>query len=144
MEVTDKSITFLNKIMLAKYKTCMIFHFLFNEIMINLWISFSLKKTSWAVENIPWISSSQDNVKDHQCSFYNTYRFSKHNTYKFLYYKDGNTYTVPTLVLTRVCRPWMMNHVDTPTTFSKLTSPKQPQWSEITVSSYAASNTGRL
>ena len=54
--------------------------------------------------------------------------------------KIKNTYIVPTLVLTRVCRPWVMHHVDTPTTFSELTSPKQPRWSEIAVSLYAASN----
>ena len=46
-------------------------------------------------------------------------------------------------MLTQVCRPWVMSHVDTPTTLPELTSPKQPWWSEITVSPYATSNTGR-
>ena len=40
------------------------------------------------------------------------------------------SYTVPTLVLTRVCRPWVMYHGDTPTTLSELTSLQQPRWSE--------------
>ena len=66
----------------------------------------------------------------------------KHITYKFCI-KIKNTYTVPTLVLTRVCRPWVMHHVDTPTTLPELTSLKQPRWSEITISPYAASNTDR-
>ena len=46
-------------------------------------------------------------------------------------------------MLTRVCRLWVMNHVDIPTTLPKLISPKQPRWSEITISPYATSNTGR-
>ena len=40
------------------------------------------------------------------------------------------SYTVPTLVLTRVCRTWVMHHNDTPTTLPELTSSKQPRWSE--------------
>ena len=38
--------------------------------------------------------------------------------------------TVLTLVLTQVCRLWVMYHVDTPTTVPKLISPKQPRWSK--------------
>ena len=65
----------------AECKTSMWFNFSFKEtIMINLRIFISLKKTSWAVKSIPWSSLSQDNVRDHQCLFHNTYRFSKHNT----------------------------------------------------------------
>ena len=40
------------------------------------------------------------------------------------------SYTVPTLVLTRVCRTWVMHHNDTPTTLPELRSSKQPRWSE--------------
>ena len=45
-------------------------------------------------------------------------------TYTFIFIKNHKiTYTVPTLVLTRVCRLWMMYHVDTPTILSELISP---------------------
>ena len=44
--------------------------------------------------------------------------------------KVKNTYTVPTLVLTRVCRPWVMYHVDTLTTLPELISLKQRRWSK--------------
>ena len=50
----------------------------------------------------------------------------------FLYLKNQKIiYTKPTLVLTRVCQTWAMHHADTPTTFPELSSPIQPQWSEI-------------
>ena len=52
-------------------------------------------------------------------------------------------YTVPTLVLTRVCQTQVMHHIDTPTTFSELSSPIQPRWSESIISPYATSITGR-
>ena len=50
---------------------------------------------------------------------------------------------MPTLVLTWVYRPWVMHHVDTPTTLPELTSLKQPRWSAISVSPYAASISDR-
>ena len=40
------------------------------------------------------------------------------------------SYTVPTLVLTWVCRPWVIYHDNTQTTLPELISPKQPWWSE--------------
>ena len=49
------------------------------------------------------------------------------------FYIFGNhkiIHTVPTLVLTRVCRTWAMHHVDTPTTLPELSPIIQPQWSE--------------
>ena len=75
-------------------------------------------------------------------SFHNIYIFENIIHIAFIL-ENQNTYTVPTLVLTRVCQPWVMHHVDTPTTLPELTSPKQPRWSEISVSPYAASNSGR-
>ena len=75
--------------------------------------------------------------------FYNIIDFQNIVHISFYIIKLKNTYIVPTLVLTQVCRPRVMNHVDTPTTLPELTSPKQPRWSEITISPYAASNTGR-
>ena len=76
--------------------------------------------------------------------FYNMYRFEKHNTYKFLYLENPeNIYTEPTLVLTQVCQTWAMDHANTPTTLSELSSPIQPQWSENIISPYATSITGR-
>ena len=40
-------------------------------------------ENSWAIENIFWTLSSQDKVRDYQCSF--IIYIWKHNTYKFLY-----------------------------------------------------------
>ena len=74
--------------------------------------------------------------------FYNTYRFKKHNTYKFLYLENLENiyiYTESTLVLTRVCQTWAMHHTDTPTTLPELSSPIQSRWSESIISLYATS-----
>ena len=76
-------------------------------------------------------------------SFHNIYIFENIIRIDFVL-KIKNTYTVLTLVLIRVCRPLVMHNVDTPTTLPELTSPKQPRWSEIAVSPYEASNSGRL
>ena len=60
--------------------------------------------------------------------FYNTYKFLKHNTYRFLNQENQKiSYTMPTLVLTRVCRAWVMHHDDTPITIPRLKSPQQPR-----------------
>ena len=69
MKTNDKSNTLLNKNMHAEGKTSMWINFFIKEVITDLWISVSLKKTSWVVENIPWSSSSQDNARDHQCFF---------------------------------------------------------------------------
>ena len=45
--------------------------------------------------------------------------------------KPENNIIEPTLVLTRVCRAWAMQHADTPTTLPELSFPIQPWWSEI-------------
>ena len=75
-------------------------------------------------------------------SFHNTYRFLKHNTYRFYIKSQKQIYCAYTGV-----DPGMSTmgdaHVDTPTTLSELTSPKQPRWSAISVSPYAASISGR-
>ena len=69
-------------------------------------------KTSWTVENVLWISLSQDNVRDHQYFFYNTIDFFKKIMHINFYIEKSKNiiYIVPTLVLTRVCQPWMMYH----------------------------------
>ena len=72
------------KSMHAVYKTNMQINSSFKEtITINLWIFHFLKKTSWAVKNVPWSSSSQDNVKNHQCPFIIHIDLWKYNTYRF-------------------------------------------------------------
>ena len=49
----DKSSIYLNKYMYAESKTDMWINFFIKEVMTDLWIFVSLKKTSWTVENIP-------------------------------------------------------------------------------------------
>ena len=78
--------------------------------------------------------------------FYTIYIAFKNNIllYKCLYLENQEiTYTEPTLILTQVCQTWAMHHVDTPTTLSELSSPKQPRWSENIISPYATSIIGR-
>ena len=60
-------------------------------------------------------------------SFYNIYKFLKHNMYiNFYIMKTKNIVSVLTLVLIRVCQSWVMYHDDTVTTLPELMSPKQP------------------
>ena len=47
--------------------------------------------TLWVVENVLWISSGQDNVKDYQCFFHNTIDFQNIIHINFYIVKSKNT-----------------------------------------------------
>ena len=67
-------------------------------------VLFSLQVTS-SSSNHFLTTSGQDEIKDHQCSFYNTYRFENIIHIDFRYHKTKKNHILsPTLGLIRVCR----------------------------------------
>ena len=82
-----------------------------------LWIYLSFK-THVLVKKPSLTTPGQNEVSDHQYSFYNTYRF--------LYHENQKKYHIQslTLVLTRYVDHVVMHHGDTSTTLLELTSPK--------------------
>ena len=63
-------------------------------------------KTHGLVKKPYLTTPGQDEIKDHQYSFYNTYTFKNIIRIDFRYYKTKKYHILSlTLVLTRVCRP---------------------------------------
>ena len=70
-----------------------------------LWINLFFK-THGLVRKLFLTMSGQGEVRDHQCSFLNTYTFENIIHIDFRYHKTRKYHKLsPTLVLTRVCRP---------------------------------------
>ena len=68
-------------------------------------IYFSLQVTGWS-SNPSLTTSRLDEAKDHQCSFYNTYRFKNIIHIGFRYHKTRKYHILnPTLLLTQIYRP---------------------------------------
>ena len=123
MKMTDKSSTLLRKIMHAKSKTSMWINFFLKGVLINLWIFVSLKKTSWAVKKFPEQHRTRTLSGTTSVLFIIHIDFQSIIHIDFILESQKYIYCAHTGV-DPVCQPWVMHHIDTPTTLPKLTSPK--------------------